>query len=346
MADLAERLRRRIARDGPMPFRDWMETCLYDPQDGYYTKGMHPTGTGPGTDYATNANLHPFFAGAVAQELASEWRRQGCPGAFTVVEFGGGRGELARDALRWLDRHEAALARAVAWRHVERGGALDLSEPRTKRVARMPVVRNGAVVAHEFVDALAMDWFEFRDGVLQEVHVGAEGERFVEVLRPAPLARLETAPAAPLVPGQRIVGYPFVRPWLAEVAGRLQKGAVLVMDYGDVGRRLWTPEHMDGSVRGFRDHTLIADVLGSPGQTDMTAHVDFDLTRRWAEEAGLTFAQEESQEEFVLRHGILDALNATQRTTQQGASAYLRLRQLLLPTGLGGPFRMQRFTTG
>ena len=43
-----------------------------------------------------------------------------------------------------------------------------------------------------------------------------------------------------------------------------------------------------------------------------------------------------------LRHGALEALNAVDRGSVEGASSYLRFRQLLLPTGLGTAFKVLR----
>ena len=38
-SDLAERLRDRIRREGPISFADFMEAALYDPDAGYYSRG-------------------------------------------------------------------------------------------------------------------------------------------------------------------------------------------------------------------------------------------------------------------------------------------------------------------
>ena len=96
------------------------------------------------------------------------------------------------------------------------------------------------------------------------------------------------------------------------------------------------------SVRAYRDQGH-AEPLDEPGTVDLTADVDFARLGELA--TGLGFAVEaETQEEFLLRHGVLDALNATYRTSVEGASAYLRLRQLLLPTGLGAAFKVVRLS--
>jgi SAM-dependent MidA family methyltransferase len=366
---LADRLRARIGRDGPMTFRDWMEACLYDPDEGFYMR--HPRGprTGPGADadFATSPTLHPFFARCVAEEAIDVWVRLGKPARLDVVESGGGLGDLARDALGWLDamaegrarhsadatppaagtlqaRNAAALAAGIRWHHVEASPthrAAQAGDGRVSSGESMPRTAAGLVVANEFLDALPFHWLEWR-GAWREVHVGLDGGRFVERLLPATPAALAAAPAGPFADGQRVAASPAAMRWLATVGERLGRGRALVVDYGERADRLWTAGRADGTVRGFRRHQH-ADVLDVPGETDITASVDFTATRRWGEAAGLREVGYESQEAFLLRHGVLEALNATDRTTRAGASDYLRLRQLLLPTGLGAAFKVQTF---
>ncbi len=340
LSDLAERLRGRIRRDGPLTFRDWMEACLYDPGEGFYTRPRHPTGTGPESHYATAATLHPFWAEAVAREAVACWERLGSPAGFRVVEHGAGRGDVAHGALAWLDRNAPRLAAGIRWHVVERAPFAS-HDPRV--VAGAPETFTGLVLAVEFLDALPFHWLERRGAGWMEVRVGLDGDRFVEVIADPTEEALSTAPADGFEKGQRVVAMPAARTWLAEAARRLSAGSVLVVDYGDRGDRLWTPDRADGTVRAFRGHALSADPVSEPGRQDITASVDFTLTREWAEAAGLREAAFETQESFLLRNSILDALNATDRTTREGASSYLRLRQLLLPTGLGAAFKVQRF---
>jgi SAM-dependent MidA family methyltransferase len=113
-----------------------------------------------------------------------------------------------------------------------------------------------------------------------------------------------------------------------------QAGArvAVIADYGVIGPT--------GQVRALKGHEE-ADPLAEPGSVDLTAHVDWAAVRRTAEGLGFSFALE-SQESFLLRHGVLEELNRIDRGSVAGASGYLRLRQLLLPTGLGAAFQVAR----
>ncbi len=60
---LADRLRERITREGPISFRDFMATALYDPQEGYYAKRAR---IGERGDFVTSPHISPAFAAEVA----------------------------------------------------------------------------------------------------------------------------------------------------------------------------------------------------------------------------------------------------------------------------------------
>ena len=158
------------------------------------------------------------------------------------------------------------------------------------------------------------------------------GDRFVECLMPT-----EADPDLDAPSGQRVAFMERARTWLNQVAFA---GDVLVIDYGD--RDVWR-RSPDGTVRTFQKQQEAGSPLEEPGAKDITASVDFRALDSWAAQARLGVAVAESQESFLLRHGVLEALNAIDRTTTDGASAYLRLRQMLLPTGMGTAFQVRRY---
>lgn len=318
-APLAKRLRERLAADGPMPWRAFMEAALYDPEGGFYAKGRHPAGIGKGTHFATSPTLHPFFAHAIARELAEAWKAAGKPPAWEVVEFGAGTGALARDAMAELRR----LAVPARW------SAIDVRPgPAIKggRWLATPPARYDAVVANEFIDALPCDLMEWRGGAWHELGVAlVAGKLAWHTLGPAP-----DAPATPgAKEGDRRVRFPGLAPWLAEVAKAGVRAGVIV-DYGEM-----RPAR---DVRAFKGHDF-TDPLSEPGTVDLTADVDFAELERITNGLGLA-AKVETQEGFLIRHGFFDAINKVDRTTREGASAYLRMRQLLLPTGFGAAFKV------
>lgn len=318
---LADRLRARIEADGPMPFEAWMEACLYDPEDGYYMQSRQKTGTAMDADFATSPKLHPFLAQCVAREAEALWEALDRPEGFQVAEFGGGEGDLARDAQAWLATHSQLRC---PWLHVEISPDHRSKQDGTHADA-LPSDFVGLVVAHEFVDALPFQVLQRTESGWASLHVG-DGEVWQPVAFDGP----------PVRAGTRLEWMHRASGWLQDVGRAMQQGAVLVIDYGREGPSA-------DSLRTFAKQQDAGSPLEGPGTKDITANVDFQQLRAWAEAAGFVAPESVSQEEWLLEHGILDELNRIGREDLDDASSYLRLRQLLLPTAMGQAFRVARF---
>ena len=129
--DLKRRLVERIHRQGPLPFDAYVEAALYDPTDGFFTRGR---GAGrAGRDFVTSPEIGPLFGALVARAHDRWWERLGRPDPFLVVDAGAGSGRLAADIVR------AAPACAPALRLVlvERSAAL--REEQRRRLELEPV---------------------------------------------------------------------------------------------------------------------------------------------------------------------------------------------------------------
>jgi SAM-dependent MidA family methyltransferase len=97
MTPLKEKILRRIAATGPMTLAEYMQTCLLDPDHGYYTT-RDPFGRAG--DFITAPEISQMFGELVGLALAQSWLDQGAPAPFTLAEAGPGRGTLMADILR------------------------------------------------------------------------------------------------------------------------------------------------------------------------------------------------------------------------------------------------------
>jgi len=347
--ELAEIIREEIRRRGPISFSRWMELCLYHPEHGYYMKPGRKTGYGRDADFVTPPTLHPFFGACIGKELVDCWDRMKRPTKFRVLEFGGGEGDLARSALAFLDAHEPGLAQTISWHHAElspehrRRQASD-----DTRIAQVAATEYGggpferddidahAIVACEVVDAIPFEVLQWTTSAWEQLFVALDGPRFKEAWQPSTdpppwVWPVERAPRD----GQQVVSHSSLGPWITDVP-RDSTQSILIVDYGQRGPLPTGAQ----AVRAYRAHAAASWLL-DPGDTDITASVDFAQTAFWAN--GFVERQLESFEAFLLRHGILEELNSIDRNTVEGASSYLRLRQLLLPSGMGAAFKVQRF---
>jgi len=101
---LRDRLVERIRARGPITFADFMDTALYDPQDGYYT--AHAAIGFDGADFLTSPELGPAFGRALARAAIDAWSGIGKPAQWDLVEAGAGRGILMRDLLDALGKEK------------------------------------------------------------------------------------------------------------------------------------------------------------------------------------------------------------------------------------------------
>ncbi len=276
---LAERLRRRIARDGPIPVAEYMASCLGDPTDGYYRRG-DPLGAGG--DFTTAPEISQMFGELLGLWSAELWRRQGSPDPVRLVELGPGRGSLMVDALRAVAAALPGFRAALRLHLVETSPALRAVQSERLAAATpswhdtLHQVPPGPLVllANEFFDALPIRQFvRVADGWADRlVDVGPEREGFrfatgttgisIDDLLPA------TVRAAPI--GAIAEACPSARALVAEVARRVaaEGGGALIVDYGPAASAA------GDSLQAVRRHRY-HPVLATPGEADLTAHVDF-----------------------------------------------------------------------
>jgi SAM-dependent MidA family methyltransferase len=264
-ADPSVALAALIAAEGPIGLDRFMGAA-----NAHYYATRDPFGAAG--DFVTAPEVSQMFGELVGLALADLWRRAGRPPA-AYVELGPGRGTLAADALRAMNK--AGLAPAVHL--VETSSRLQ-----AEQAARLPhatwhdrldtLPREPAllVVANEFFDALPIRQFIRTPAGWRERLVGhgpagfaaAIGDRPAEAAVPPALRHAE--------PGQ-VVEVNAAAVALASALGtRLaaQGGAVLAIDYGHA-----EPGSGD-TLQAVRAH-LPADPFARPGEQDLTAHVDF-----------------------------------------------------------------------
>jgi SAM-dependent MidA family methyltransferase len=375
-------IRAEIAREGPITFARFMALVLYHPTYGYYSGGgtaREPIGWSG--DYFTSGDVHPLWGWCLARQLHELWQGTGRPTPFYVVEPGGGRGLLARDV--WASALERGDAWAAALRYVlveplgtasplgvARGAhlrealvALGAPDHAVRWAGSLAEVSStaitGCIVANELVDALPVHVVESRAGALTEMYVDAEPTRLVE--QPGPLSRPELANYLDHY-GVRWRTYPEgwraeicleAADWMRAAGSLLGRGCVLLIDYGDRARGLYTANRRRGTLMAYVQHQLGEQPLARPGEQDLTAHVNFSALIEAGRSAGLRLAGLTTQREFLLRLGITQEAEIraaalypyadSERHTDRGQRDHLRraalrnaVATLLRPEGLGG----------
>ena len=141
--------------------------------------------------------------------------------------------------------------------------------------------------------------------------------------------------------------------WMLALGGPLARGFLLQVDYGDRARRLYTRDRRRGTLAVYTHHRLGERPLASPGQQDLTAHVNFSALIELGRMMGLRLAGLTTQRAFLLRAGIQQEVERraaeqfpladVARASDAGQRDYLRraalraaMRTLISAEGLGG----------
>ena len=314
MPSLSEILRAEIARTGHIPFRRFMELALYHPEHGYYASGR--AAIGRGGDFITSVSVGPLFGRLLAVQFAQMWERLERPARFSIVEQGANNGDFAHDVLAAArDAGPPEFFAALDYQIIE---PFPINAARQQerlagfagRVAWHAALDNcppfsGVHFSNELVDAFPVHRVVFRNGTWRECRVAvAEGGGFTWADGPLSDPALAAATAHfPQIEGYATEINLEAPAWIAAVARKLERGYVLVADYGYSRADYCLPERRDGTLSAYRQHRRCADPLADPGLCDLTAHVDFTTLAEAAEAAGLALAGFADQHHFLAALG-------------------------------------------
>ncbi len=343
-AHLVARLRSLIeAQGGWISFATYMAEALYTPGLGYYSGGAHKFG--PGGDFITAPELTPLFG----QALASQVQQIMSLSAPHVIEAGAGTGLLAADLLLELELRGAlpdsyAILEVSGELRERQFDTLATKVPhlasRVKWLDGLPERFSGALVANEVLDVMPVHLIAWRpEGIFERgVALGDEGQ-FVWADQPATGKVAEAAAALDLplpeegeyVSELNLAG----RAWVAEWAARLDKGAMLLVDYGYPRAEYYLPSRSTGTLLCYFRHHAHGDPFMWAGLNDITAFVDFTAVAEAGFEAGLDVLGYTDQANLLFNCGVLECLA---RRAPEESTDYIRAAKAL--QRLTGPHEM------
>ncbi|KKB08197.1 hypothetical protein VE26_10490 [Devosia chinhatensis] len=331
----------QIRSGGPMSVANYMGLCLTHPTKGYY-RARDPIGSKG--DFITAPEISQMFGELIGFWLVNLWQQMGEPKAYTLLELGPGRGTLMADILRvacrapgFRDGLDLRLFETSPALMAEQQQKLAPYEPKYlqdfNNFADGPVL----VVANEFFDALPIRQFVRQHDGWHERQVGLLDTKRIFGLSPTPIPP-EAMPEA--IAGAEIGTVFEVCFGAAEVTNQLAKvisaqgGSLLAIDYG------YAETQVGETLQGVRNHAY-ADVLEAPGETDISAHVDFGAMANVARKAGLAVQPVVEQGQFLSRLGIGERSAALSKANPGAAETIETARhRLVSPDQMGKLFKV------
>jgi SAM-dependent MidA family methyltransferase len=319
---LALKLKERIRRQGPISVGDYMQACLQDPEHGYYVKQAV---IGRDGDFITAPEISQVFGELIGLWSAVVWQQMGSPARANLIELGPGRGTLMRDALRaagtvpgFVDAIDVHLFESNDYLvQLQRKTLASVKSARHWHASLQTIpVGPGLIIANEFLDTAAVRQsiygterrvaLDANDRLVFEPDSGIIEERQDHTALTSELASRATA--APL--------------------------AALFIDYGHLATAAGE------TLQALRGHAP-EHPLCSPGEADLTVHVDFAAFAEAIPPEVLSIDGPITQGEFLGRLGIAErASRLMNANPAKAADIELGVARLIAPQGMGSRFKV------
>ncbi len=318
--NLREKIRLAILENnGSIGFEQYMQMALYEPALGYYSAGSSKFGEQG--DFITAPELSSIFSRCLAkqcQQVLSEIS-SGC-----ILELGPGTGVMAIDILRELERNNVLpkiyyMLEPSADLRQRQQQRVKIEIPHLKEriiwLEHLPEkMIEGVILANEVIDAMPVKRIVF-DHEIEEYAVTCESEssgqtRFqwvnkefdqetMNIVQELLNTLKETLPT----PYTTEINF-YLKPWLNSLNDILDKGLILISDYGYPRQEFFHPQRHAGTLICHYRHHAHDDPFLYPGLQDITASVDFTAVAEAAVDIGLHVSGFTTQAHFLIACGL------------------------------------------
>jgi SAM-dependent MidA family methyltransferase len=339
---------------GWIDFAQFMQLALYAPSLGYYNAGGRKFGAGG--DFVTAPEISPLFAQTVSNQIAQVLQMT----KGNILELGAGTGKLAADVLLTLEQLDSSPTqyfilevsdhlRQVQLETLQKKLPQKLMQ-RVEWLNALPAVFAGVVIGNEVLDAIPVHIVHTTPHGLCERGVTVEEEGFAwsdKALQDQPLTEqhlLDAVSKHNLPEGYITEFCPVASGLIASLASMLQRGIILMIDYGFVAREYYHPQRNQGTLMCHYQHYAHADPLINIGLQDITAHVDFTSIAHAGVDNGLQLSGFCSQAQFLINCGILDVMSqVSPHDIAHYAPLAAAAQKLLSPAEMGDLFKVIAF---
>lgn len=348
--ELDKEIKNKIKQQGDISFAEFMQSALYNPNDGYYTTKFNKIGKGG--DFTTAPEISSLFGFTLAKQIQQIFSDLSKP---SVLEFGAGTGKLCVDILMALEKNDSL---PDVYYILDLSGELKITQQNMinkyiphlrdkvvwlKELPTQPL--QGVIIANEVLDAMPVKRFVIKDSELFEVFVTLNNSELTEKLVKNSDTEL-TNYVAEFV-GQDYKYYQseanlFIDNWIKSIFGIIEKGTAIVIDYGFPAHEYYHSDRNYGTLMCHYQQKAHTNPLINIGLQDITAHVNFTHVAEAGHKVGFNISGYTNQASFLINNGILDLLK--DYSEKEIVIHNQALKTLLQPSEMGELFKVIALT--
>lgn len=355
---LSQRIKQQLKRQGSLTFSQFMQMALYTPGLGYYANSLPKIGSQG--DFITAPEVSPLFSQCIARQAMQVLKTLDTP---SLVEFGAGRGVMAKSILLELDAQEQAvehyyiLELSADLKQVQQETLQTLPTHLFEKVVWLDSLPEKPIeavfIANEVLDAMPVERLKLEPHQTSQAMVvyNEDKQQFEWDYVPITDRLLQRFSNGIL----HFIGDPSpegyeteinlnIRPWLKSVYAAMERGLLLLIDYGYTRKEFYQPARVMGTLRCHYQHLAHNNPFFYPGLQDITAHVDFTAVAESGFDVGFKVAGFSTQAHFLMSSGLLELSSTQSDDITQSLKIAQQIKTLTLPDEMGETFKVIALT--
>ena len=332
-----------IKKSGPISLSRYMEICLWDDENGYYTSNQV---LGRHGDFITSPEISQTFGELIGLWALSFYQKFIDNKRLCITELGSGRGTLLRDAIRTIcmvTKNKVDLEITILEKS-ERLIALQKENLKNKNIKWISDIKGLSfepqiIIANEFFDALPINQYVRNNKGWYEKKITTKNGKLCFTLGnkiwvPSNSIFSNFKIGDTLEHSEQTISI------FSNICNHLIRydGVLLVVDYGNISG-------IGDTLQAVSDHKF-SSILEKPGQSDLTSHVNFKLLKEIAIKKNLYVSPVKEQQNFLLALGIKERLKSLTKNVSSTIAERVEteVKRLIDPDKMGSLFKVIAIT--
>ena len=332
-----------IRKSGPISLSTYMEMCLWDDENGYYTSNEV---LGEKGDFITSPEISQTFGELIGLWALSFYQQFINRERLCITELGSGRGTMLKDAIKTIckvtnNKIEPAI---TILEKSERLISLQKENLKNKNVRWITDIKGLSlepqiIIANEFFDALPINQYVRNNEGWYEKKVTTKNGKLCftldnKIWAPSDSVFFDFKIGDTLEYSEQAISI------FSNICNHLIQcdGILLVVDYGHISG-------IGDTLQAVNKHKF-KSVLEKPGQSDLSSHVNFKLLKEIAGKKNLYVSPVREQRTFLLELGIKERLRSLTKNVSSAVAETVNseVKRLIDPDKMGSLFKVIAIT--